>query len=62
LIQNALTYEDERASLRYIRRRSANIPGAVADIRKAKRAAENDGGTGLRTACQNGKSESKEIQ
>jgi len=46
MIQNALTHDDERTSLRYIRRRSANVTGAVADARSRKRAAENDGGTG----------------
>ena len=37
MIQNALTPEDSTTSLRYIRRSD--------DLRNAKRAADNDGGT-----------------
>ena len=46
MIQAALTHTDERTTLRYIRTRSTNVTGAVADLRSAKRAADNDGGTG----------------
>ena len=46
MIQGALTHTDERTTLRYIRRRSEKITGAIADLRSANRASENDGGTG----------------
>lgn len=46
MIQGALTHSKESTTLRYIRRRSEKITGAVADLRSAKRAAEsgNEGG------------------
>jgi hypothetical protein len=46
MIQGALTHTKESTTLRYIRRRSEKITGAVADPRSAHRATENDGGTG----------------
>ena len=46
MIQGALTHTKESTTLRYIRRRSEKITGAVADLRSAHRASENDGGTG----------------
>jgi hypothetical protein len=45
MVQGLLTHEEERTTLRYIRRHSETITGAVADLRDAKRKAENDGGT-----------------
>lgn len=45
MIKGALTHTKESTTLRYIRRRSEKITGAVADLRSAKRASENDGGT-----------------
>ena len=46
MIQGALTHTKESTTLRYIRRRSEKITGAVADLRAAHRANENDSGTG----------------
>jgi hypothetical protein len=45
MIQSALTHDDERTTLRYIRRRSERITAAVADLRRAKRASDTDDGT-----------------
>ncbi|MBR1232288.1 hypothetical protein [Bradyrhizobium sp. AUGA SZCCT0182] len=46
MIQGALTHTKESTTLRYIRRRSEKITGAVADLRSTKRAADNEGRTG----------------
>jgi hypothetical protein len=46
MIQGAMTHDEEGTTLRYIRRRTERITGAVADLRSAKRAADTEGGTG----------------
>jgi hypothetical protein len=44
-IQSALTHTKESTTLRYLRRGRSNKIGLVAEARRTKRAAENDGGT-----------------
>lgn len=44
-LQGLLTHTNEHTQVRYIRRISERVTGAVADLRSASRKAENDGGT-----------------